>query len=99
MKVMKKMVGIMLSLVLVLGMIMPNIKVNATGDAKVSVEKVEAKYHGVVVEGMKPEQIDDSKVEYICTFSDGNKESFYKHEKVLGFYVAPSLGWIQIRNL
>lgn len=91
MKVMKKMVGIMLSLVLVLGMIMPNIKVNATGDAKVSVEKVEAKYHGVVVEGMKPEQIDDSKVEYICTFSDGNKESFYKHEKVLGFYVAPSL--------
>lgn len=86
---MKRVLGIILSIALIFGMILPNMNAVAT-EAK-TLEKVEAKYHGVIVEGMSPDQIDESKVEYICTFSDGDKESFYIYETVLGEEVAPML--------
>jgi len=86
MKSLKKIVGIILSLVLVCGTVLPNIKADATGN----IEKVEAKYHGTMVEGMKAEP-DTRKMEYIFTFADGSVESYYRYEEVFGQPIAPNL--------
>lgn len=54
------------------------------------VKDIKAKYHGVCIEGTNT-FADESKIEYIFTFTDGTTESFYMHEEVYGQYLYPDI--------